>query len=548
MASATGASRRASDGNAPASGEDARAFFQERLAFLGKAYLVIAVGFYLLANVASSARPGYRWSQLVTDLTNLLVLAASAIYGVQWLVCRRGRLSEPALTLLDGTSATLVAACNACMVFAPFPGEAAGLSYSRALLLFTFGVIGRAVVVPSSARRTLLLGLVASSFPVAATYMWFEAHGLGGGSPVLTALWCLGAVVIASLASRVIFGLRQQVREAWQLGQYTLLEKIGEGGMGAVYRASHAMLRRPTAIKLLPPGRAGVEHLQRFEREVQLTSRLTHPNTVAIFDYGRTPDGVFYYAMEYLEGLTLEDLVQFDGPQPPGRVVHVLRQVAGSLAEAHGVGLIHRDVKPANVILVAERGGAPDVAKVVDFGLVKELDEGPELSDAHQMAGTPLYLSPEAIASPERVDGRSDLYSLGCVGYYLLSGLRVFEGRTVAEVCSHHLHSPAVPPGQRVGRPVPESLSALLMACLEKEPERRPASARAFLRALGSCRDIAPWTEDEARAWWMERGAAIIARLRSGAGAEGREGARTVVSTGLGTASFIRPAGAPPEP
>jgi serine/threonine-protein kinase len=535
MAPAIDVSRRASDdGVAPASREEARAFFQERLAFLGKAYAVIAVGFYLLANVASSTRPEYRWSQLVTDLGSQLVLAASAIYAAQWLICRRGRLSEPALVALDATSATLVAFCNSFMVFATFPGEVAGLSYARTLLLFTFTVVARAVMVPSSGRRTFLLGLLAASFPVATTYAWFEARSLGGGSPVFTGLWCLGAVVIATLASRVIFGLRQQVREAWQLGQYTLLEKIGEGGMGAVYRASHAMLRRPTAIKLLQPGKGGAEQLQRFEREVQLTSRLTHPNTVAIFDYGRTPDGVFYYAMEYLEGLNLEDLVQFDGPQPPGRVVHILRHVAGSLAEAHGVGLIHRDVKPANVILVAERGGAPDVAKVVDFGLVKDVEDHPELTGAHQMAGTPLYLSPEAIASPETVDARSDLYSLGCVGYYLLSALRVFEGRTVAEVCGHHLHSPAVPPGERLGRPVPENLVALLMACLEKEPERRPPSARAFLGALDSCPDVAPWTDDEARAWWKARGAAIMARVRTG----------TVRAEG----SFIRPAGAPPEP
>jgi serine/threonine-protein kinase len=454
-------------------------------------------------------------------------------------------LSGAALIAIDTVSATLVAVCGAFMVFATFPGEVAGISYSRALLLVSYGLVTRAVVVPSTARRTLLLGLLATCFPVATSAAWFEAQGQGGGSPIYTALWCLGAVAISTLASRVIFGLRQQVREAWQLGQYTLLEKIGEGGMGAVYRASHAMLRRPTAIKLLPPEKAGAEHLQRFEREVQLTSRLTHPNTVAIFDYGRTSDGVFYYAMEYLDGVNLEDLVRADGPQPPGRVVHVMRHVAGSLAEAHGVGLIHRDIKPANVILVPERGGAPDVAKVVDFGLVKDLDQAADLTSAHQMAGTPLYLSPEAITSPEQVDARSDLYSLGCVGYYLLIGRRVFEGRTVVEVCSHHLHSRPVPPSEQLAQPLPRSLSTLLMACLEKEPARRPSSARALLTALDACTDVPPWTEDQARAWWSTRGARIIARAPAAAvDARGREGTPLATSVS-GSASFIRRAGGP---
>jgi hypothetical protein len=528
------------------SGDEARAFFQQRLALMGKAYAAIALSSYLMANLVASFRAGYRWSQLVTDLTSRLVLGASATYILQWLVCRQGRLSEAALSVMDGLSTTLVAVCSAFMVFATFPGEVPGVSYARALLLVTFGLVLRAVVVPSTARRTLLLGLLATCFPVATSKAWFAAQDLGGGLPIDTALWCLAAVAISTLASRVIFGLRQQVREAWQLGQYTLLEKIGEGGMGAVYRASHAMLRRPTAIKLLPPEKAGPEHLQRFEREVQLTSRLNHPNTVAIFDYGRTSDGVFYYAMEYLDGVTLEDLVRADGPQPPERVVHVLRQVAGSLAEAHGVGLIHRDIKPANVILVPERAGAPDVAKVVDFGLVKDLDQAADLASAGQMEGTPLYLSPEAIASPGQVDARSDLYSLGCVGYYVLTGRRVFEGRNLVELCGHHLHSQPVPPGERLGQPVPRSLSTLLMTCLEKEPARRPSSARAFLAALDACADVPPWTEDRARTWWSARGARIMKRASGAAiDAPAREGTSALATSVGGTASFVRRAGPP---
>jgi len=529
--------------HAPPSGEEARAFLQERLAFLGKAYALMAVGFYLVGNVVAALLPQHRWTQLVSDPASRIVLATATAASAQWLLCRRGRLHEAALSAIDAAATTLAALLNSFMIFASFPGEVPGLSYARTLLLVTFGLVFRAIVVPSTPGRTLLLGVVASCFPVATGHVWHAAQAgstvPGALQTVWTALWCLGAVVISTLASRLIFGLRQQVREAWQLGQYTLLEKIGQGGMGSVYRASHAMLRRPTAVKLLPPGQAGAERLQRFEREVQLTSSLTHPNTVAIFDYGRTPDGVFYYAMEYLEGVNLEDLGRHDGPQPAGRVVHVLRQVAGSLAEAHGVGLIHLDVKPANVILVAQRGGASDVAKVVDFGLVKDLDQRTDLSRDDQIAGTPLYLAPEAITAPGRVGARSDLYSLGCVGYYLLTGRPVFEGRNAVEVCGHHLHTLPTPPAKRLGQAVPEELSALLLTCLEKDPARRPSFAGAFLQALDGLRDVPAWTDEDARGWWSERGARIVARVRADARGRVMPG-RPAEDSSAGTLSFVR--------
>ncbi len=291
------------------------------------------------------------------------------------------------------------------------------------------------------------------------------------------------------------------MREARRLGQYTLEQKLGEGGMGVVYRASHAMLRRPTAIKLLPPEKAGSAALERFEREVQLTARLSHPNTVAVFDYGRTPDGVFYYAMEYLDGINLDTLVREDGPQPPARVVHVLRQVASALTEAHGIGLIHRDVKPENIIL-CERGGMPDVAKVVDFGLVRDLERAADASRTNLVQGTPLYLSPEAITAPDSVDGRGDLYALGAVGYFLLSGQHVFSGATLVEVCSHHLHTRPVPPSEKLGRALPLPIESLVLACLEKDPARRPASASELREKLGALAQAHPWGEDDARAWW----------------------------------------------
>jgi serine/threonine-protein kinase len=518
--------------------EEARAFLQKRLALLGKIYGLIGLSFYLAAMLVLLRLPGRSWPE-IEGRGAWVILAANAIYLLQWLLCRRGRLSERVLRIIDGTSVTLVAFLISLKIFDAYPGEVPGLSYARTLLLVTYGLVLRAVFVPSSARRTLLLGLVAASFPVATSYVWYSSQR-ASVPPVpqamWTALWCFSSVVISALASRVIFGLRQQVREAWRLGQYTLLEKIGEGGMGAVFRARHAMLRRPTAVKLLPPGKGGAEQLMRFEREVQLTSRLSHPNTVVIFDYGRTPGGVFYYAMEYLAGADLEKLVRRHGPQPPGRVVHILRQVAGSLSEAHAIGLIHRDVKPANIILVAERGGAADVAKVVDFGLVRDLDETAELTKDDVVRGTPHYLSPEAIRAPETVDARSDLYALGAVGYLLLTGRLVFEGGTVMEVCGHHLHTKPVAPAERLGRPLPATLSRLTLDCLEKDPDHRPESAEDFLKRLARCDDVAPWTESEARRWWKEHGDSLVS---------GEAQASVPGSTPIRTLSVLRRAEAP---
>jgi serine/threonine-protein kinase len=265
-------------------------------------------------------------------------------------------------------------------------------------------------------------------------------------------------LAVAMSATRMIRRLRRQVRAAQQLGQYTLLEKLGEGAVGVVYKARHAMMRRPTAIKLLAEESRIPQRLARFEREVQLTSELTHPNTIAIYDYGRTPEGVFYYAMEYVEGLTLEQLVELSGPCRRRAVAHFLRQACGALAEAHAVGLIHRDIKPAN-LMVGNRGGIADFLKVMDFGLVKDIGVGPDgerpvaITESATIAvvGTPLYLAPEAIARPTEVDGRADIYALGAVAYYLLVGAPVFGGQTVVEVCSQHLHATPVPPQRAHG-------------------------------------------------------------------------------------------------
>jgi serine/threonine protein kinase len=326
------------------------------------------------------------------------------------------------------------------------------------------------------------------------------------GPLVRNALWILVGGVTAAAAWQKGRGTLRADQLGERFGQYTLHEKIGEGGMGVVFRATHALLHRPAAVKLLAAGHDGPESLERFEREAELTSRLSHPNTVAVYDFGRTESGTPFYAMEYLDGLDLETLVERYGPQDPRRVAHLLAQIAGALAEAHGIGLVHRDVKPANVML-CERAGAHDVVKVLDFGLTKELGApGLDASDSGRVVGTPLYLPPEAVVAPERVDARSDLYAVGAVGYFLLTGAPPFAGGTIAEVCAHHLHTAPLAPSRR-GFRVPPELEALIVRCLAKSPEDRPESAaslRAELLELG-----ATWTESDARRFWTEHHGAV---------------------------------------
>ena len=329
-----------------------------------------------------------------------------------------------------------------------------------------------------------------------------------------TAFWTLfgllaaaggGMLALTLLAGRLERRVREAVIAAGQLGQYALEEKIGEGGMGSVYRGRHAMLRRPTAVKLLEPAKTTEMSIARFEREVQLTSQLNHPNTITIYDYGRTPEGVFYYAMEYLDGYSLDGLVERFGPQGDGRVINILLQVCGSLIEAHTSGLIHRDIKPAN-IMITRRGGICDFVKLLDFGLVKALDatKTSSLTTTDSLTGTPLYMSPESIEDPERADARSDLYSLAAAAYYLLTGRPVFEAANVLEVIRHHLDTPPVPPSERAGRPVAKDFERLILSCLAKSPDERPPSAAALADSLSRCVPLEPWTAADADGWWRQ--------------------------------------------
>jgi serine/threonine-protein kinase len=502
--------------------EEGRAFLQERLAFFAQLAFLIDSGFFLLSYAALFASvPGLlmRREAPGAAVYHLIDFCNLGLFLAAWLVCRGGR--RP-LRLLRALDVGLVFVFCALVAVPAGLGEAGvpGVRWTT-LLVVTNVLMARAVMVPSVPRRTFHIGVACALPTLVATRNLTLRAPLVDGPPtelsflVPAAMWCMCGIVLSTVASNVIYGLRRRVSAARRLGQYTLEDKLGEGGMGAVYRARHAMLRRPTAVKLLAASRGSSHDLQRFEREVQTTALLSHPNTVAVYDYGRTPDGIFYYAMEYLEGIDLEALVRAFGPQPPGRVVHVLRQVAGALGEAHGVGLIHRDVKPGNLILCS-RGGAPDVAKVVDFGLVRELGTGRRATESalDLITGTPLYLSPEAITAPERVDGRSDLYALGAVGYFLLAGRNAFEGATVVEVCTHHLHTPPDPPSAKLGRPLPADIEAVVLACLEKQSERRPQSAAELVERLEACASAGEWGEREAREWWV-RNAARVAELRA---------------------------------
>jgi len=328
-----------------------------------------------------------------------------------------------------------------------------------------------------------------------------------GGLMALLILCALGIFLAMLFIARQHRALQKATLAAKKLGQYALEQKLGAGGMGTVYKARHAMLRRPTAVKLLDVDKISDTAIARFEREVQLTSALSHPNTVAVFDFGRTPDGIFYYAMEYLDGINLDRLVKRFGPLPEARMVYILRQVCGALAEAHRAGLVHRDVKPANIFLTS-RGGMHDFVKVLDFGLVKALDgqETANLTSANVMTGTPLYASPEAVSHPDQVNARTDVYSVGAVGYFLLTATPVFTGDSVVEICMKHVNAAPDPPSVRSGKPFSGDLEGLLLRCLAKSPSDRPGDAAELLRELEACAIDGTWTARDAAAWWATHG------------------------------------------
>ncbi len=351
------------------------------------------------------------------------------------------------------------------------------------------------LVIPSTPKRALANALVGASMSPAALAV-LVVLGRSRLLPVsdLTLLFApvYVAAVVAFLVSRTLNGLGARADQVEKLGMYELEARIAQGGMGEVWRAKHKLLTRPAAIKLIKPNEGegpavDALALRRFEREAQVTASLRSPHTVQLYDFGVTRTGSFYYVMELLEGTDLENLVREQGPLEPRLVVHILEQTLDSLAEAHSHGLVHRDIKPANLHL-SERGLEKNFVVVLDFGLVKAEAPAGEVSvsltQAGRITGTPAYLAPEIATGRGKVDGRADLYALGCVAYYLLTGKLVFEGATAMQVALAHAVEAPIPPSQRIGRPIPRDLERIILQCLEKDPEQRPHSARELLEML----------------------------------------------------------------
>ncbi len=318
------------------------------------------------------------------------------------------------------------------------------------------------------------------------------------------------AVGIALAGSRVVHQLTVDAGAAPEMGSYRLVSLIGKGGMGEVWRADHRLLAREAAIKIIrPDGAGGKEAIARFKREAEATATLRSPNTVQLYDFGLTDDGCFFSVMELLDGFPLDDMVERFGPMTPARTVHVLLGVCKSLREAHRLGLIHRDIKPGNIFL-CRSGTELDHVKVLDFGLVKEIATDVSLTQTGFITGTPGFMSPEMALGRKDLDGRSDLYSLACVGFYLLTAGPVFDKKTPLEIIMDHAKTPPPRPSEKSGKPIPEGLEDLLMDCLAKEPKDRPESAREVERRLWALYLPDLWTPDMAERWWSEHVSPVL--------------------------------------
>jgi serine/threonine-protein kinase len=378
-----------------------------------------------------------------------------------------------------------------------------------AIVILVFSVIA-----PTTPRKMLMASMAAASMDPLA--VWFaRLTGAITPSPLETLVLFLpnyACAIVATLPSHVLQRLGRRLREAQELGSYYLIERLGEGGMGEVWRAEHRLLARNAAIKLVRPEVLGAANedevkvaLRRFDREARATAALSSPHTIQVFDFGVTNEGSFYYVMELLTGRDLESLIRDFGPMPADRATYLLRQVCHSLADAHVRGLVHRDIKPAN-IYSCRMGLDYDFVKVLDFGLVKFGDRRGRdqtlVTLDHRTTGTPAYMAPEVILGEADIDRRVDVYALGCVAYFLLTGQLVFEADTSMKMLLQHVQTPPVPPSERTELPIPRELDEFVLACLQKNPDDRPQHAGDLFQMVGRCRTCQTWTRDTAKQWW----------------------------------------------
>ena len=490
-------------------------FVQERLALLGKTVFLLSFGFFVVINGVLIAG-GVPILPLLMMRTNVWHFLSSSLMAVLWAITRARSWSMRTLGILDGASVLLPGIGLAMMAAQPDEKQLMAGMFALAVTM-----MARAVLIPSRAIRTFWLCATASVPLLAVSFIFHQPAPMPGLSPGLLKaiisvnafLWLTLATSLSTVMSRTIYGLRQQVKEAADIGQYTLEEKIGSGGMGEVWRARHRMLIRPAAVKLVTAQQLGSTserdsqlRLRRFEREARATAGLKSPHTVQLYDFGVTDDGTLYYVMELLHGMDLDTLVDRFGAVPAERAIHILMQVCASLDDAHQNGLVHRDIKPANIV-VCRVGTDWDFVKVLDFGLVKlgsdrQSDESLRLTAEGNLSGTPAFIAPEVVLGTQPTDHRVDIYSLGCVAYWLVTGKLVFEGPGTVKVMADHVHTPPIPPSSRSELPIPPDLDALILECLEKDPDKRPRSASVLQSRLQAIPIPSSWTTERAEHWW----------------------------------------------
>ncbi|HJR15826.1 MAG TPA: serine/threonine-protein kinase, partial [Gemmatimonadales bacterium] len=481
------------------------------LALIGSALWALGPGLGHLALYLTN--PGDpRWGQFgPTDV----VAAVSILIGLSLYGYLRHRDHDPGFIMNLALVYLIVCAAGIALMFHIGPPGVTPVNTEPTISWIGPVILMFAALVPGSPWKMLAAGFVAASMDPLGMVIAQEAGHIHYGAFRNTLIMHYPSYLLLGVAvviSHVVTRLGRQVAKERELGSYRLGELLGRGGMGEVYLATHRMLARPAAIKLIRPEvlaerstESATLAITRFRREAEAAAKLRSPHTVELYDFGVTEDGTLYFVMELLQGLDLETLVQREGPLPSKRVIHILRQVCESLEEAHASGLVHRDIKPAN-IHVGRVGLRQDFVKVLDFGLVKSVGavagEDSMATAAGLTPGTPAYMAPE-IALGGVVDGRADLYALGCVAYYLLTGRLVFEGSASFQVIAKHVQEAPLPPSQRTELDIEPALDQLVLSCLAKEPENRPQTAAELDRELQEIQ-TEPWSQEEAQRWWRQ--------------------------------------------